>query len=395
MKKKIKKAFTLVELLVVIAILAILATVSIVGYNSFTNKAKISVDQQAVAQMNTVLQADEVLNGVPESIDKVADLLIENGYSDKFQTYYSKHTIGWLKEKNSIVLIEDASKITYPESLSNYPVSNVITFTVNIVTDSKTLLDSLNSASSMAVGYTNIILSNDISLQERATFSVSDNMTVAIDLNGKSITSEHKTFRIDGNGRCDIKNGTIVAPQPETISESKDPSYCVGIFGNSTVTIENCNLIAGAYGIATNGSSSKGTKVIMKNCTVDSNVSFYSPAGEWNVENCTFKRTSVICGGNVTMNKCTFNCDPNRKAYTDEEIKNNYGRGDGAQDCGDALLVLNRRSSGYEFTSLKITNSTFNGNENLYSLRIIDMEAENATSAKIDIGSSNTFNGKK
>ena len=99
MKKKIKKAFTLVELLVVIAILAILATVSIVGYNSFTNKAKISVDQQAVAQMNTVLQADEVLNGVPESIDKVADLLIENGYSDKFQTYYSKHTIGWLKEK--------------------------------------------------------------------------------------------------------------------------------------------------------------------------------------------------------------------------------------------------------------------------------------------------------
>mgnify|MGYP004696202395 FL=1 len=95
------------------------------------------------------------------------------------------------------------------------------------------------------------------------------------------------------------------------------------------------------------------------------------------------------------MNKCTFNCDPNRKAYTDEEIKNNYGRGDGAQDCGDALLVLNRRSSGYEFTSLKITNSTFNGNENFYSLRIIDMEAENATSAKIDIGSSNTFNGKK
>ena len=49
----------------------------------------------------------------------------------------------------------------------------------------------------------------------------------------------------------------------------------------------------------------------------------------------------------------------------------------------------------YEFTSLEITNSTFNGNENLYSLRIIDMEDENATAAKIDIGSSNTFNGKK
>ena len=46
MKKKIKKAFTLVELLVVIAILAILATVSIIGYNSFINKAKMSADEQ-------------------------------------------------------------------------------------------------------------------------------------------------------------------------------------------------------------------------------------------------------------------------------------------------------------------------------------------------------------
>ena len=42
MKKQIKKGFTLVELLVVIAILAVLATVSVVGYTSFITKANNS-----------------------------------------------------------------------------------------------------------------------------------------------------------------------------------------------------------------------------------------------------------------------------------------------------------------------------------------------------------------
>ena len=58
MRKKIKKAFTLVELLVVIAILAILATVSIVGYNSFTKKARVSNDTVLVKQMNDILFAN-------------------------------------------------------------------------------------------------------------------------------------------------------------------------------------------------------------------------------------------------------------------------------------------------------------------------------------------------
>ncbi len=60
MKKK--KGFTLVELLVVIAILAVLATVSVVGYMGFTKKAQESNDIGLTAQMNTILQAEEVTN---------------------------------------------------------------------------------------------------------------------------------------------------------------------------------------------------------------------------------------------------------------------------------------------------------------------------------------------
>ena len=60
MKKKMKKAFTLVELLVVIAILAILSTVAVIGYNSFNEKARLSNDQTTIQIMNGNLRAATV-----------------------------------------------------------------------------------------------------------------------------------------------------------------------------------------------------------------------------------------------------------------------------------------------------------------------------------------------
>ena len=74
MQKK-KKGFTLVELLVVIAILAILAGVSVVGYLSFTKKAKESNDISLTTQMNTILQGEEATEGANKTAhDAVLDL---------------------------------------------------------------------------------------------------------------------------------------------------------------------------------------------------------------------------------------------------------------------------------------------------------------------------------
>ena len=57
MKRKLnRKAFTLVELLVVIAILAILATVSVVGYTAFIKNAYVSNDNTLAAELSNVLQ---------------------------------------------------------------------------------------------------------------------------------------------------------------------------------------------------------------------------------------------------------------------------------------------------------------------------------------------------
>lgn len=57
MRRQQKKAFTLVELLVVIAILAILASVAVVGYTSFMKNAALSNDESLVTQLNRYFEA--------------------------------------------------------------------------------------------------------------------------------------------------------------------------------------------------------------------------------------------------------------------------------------------------------------------------------------------------
>ena len=108
MKKKIKKAFTLVELLVVIAILAILATVSIVGYNSFTKKARVSNDTALVSQLNNLLKADEILN---ESVKCPTDALKVTeaaGYDvEKLTPTTTNYNIVWDSENDQMVLLDE------------------------------------------------------------------------------------------------------------------------------------------------------------------------------------------------------------------------------------------------------------------------------------------------
>ncbi len=90
MKKRVKKGFTLVELLVVIAMISILATVSVVGYTSFVDKAKLSKAQTELAQVRDYIYAAEIGNAEISLTDaELRAYLTEMGYSEETGSKFS------------------------------------------------------------------------------------------------------------------------------------------------------------------------------------------------------------------------------------------------------------------------------------------------------------------
>lgn len=130
MKKALKKAFTLVELLVVIAIIAVLSVAGIVGYSVFTKKAETSNDIAAVTQFDTLLQGYEALEGKPSTFSEAVDRLKEEGIDlDNFKLASENHKLGFDAEKGKILLVEDG-KIISPEEYAGQSISGNSMFLV-------------------------------------------------------------------------------------------------------------------------------------------------------------------------------------------------------------------------------------------------------------------------
>lgn len=87
MKKKRGKAFTIVELVIVIAVIAILAAVLIPTFSTVIKKAKVSADEQAAANMNTALSAYAAESGIngTEDLDKVFSDIYGESYAKVLQ----------------------------------------------------------------------------------------------------------------------------------------------------------------------------------------------------------------------------------------------------------------------------------------------------------------------
>ena len=114
--RKTRKAFTLVELLVVITILAVLATVSVIGYRSFTKKAQISNDISLTTQMNTILQANQVRDGKNETPHEAVEELIDGGVNiNKLTPMTNGYLYVFDLEENEMVLLDESMNAVAPE----------------------------------------------------------------------------------------------------------------------------------------------------------------------------------------------------------------------------------------------------------------------------------------
>ena len=117
MIKKLKKGFTIVELVIVIAVIAILAAVLIPTFTTLIDRANRSSDESAVYNMNLILSSDEALNGKPENVSQAMDILSEAGMDAReYRALAKNHAFFYNLQENRVMYIDTTTyEISYPE----------------------------------------------------------------------------------------------------------------------------------------------------------------------------------------------------------------------------------------------------------------------------------------
>ena len=221
-KRKFKKGFTLVELIVVIAIIAILAAVSVVSYLAFIRQANESADIQLVKQLNTSLQGDEVLNNKRSTMHEMLGAMEENGFVvENLTKTKSGYDIVWDQTNNRFALL-DGEKLVYgEESYKNAKTYNVWKFADNVseaekkhysiyLTNDfiKTNATSLTVYAGLDVGdYAGL---SQINYENNGTNPVEQKVTIRT--NGGSLTVKAPNDTIKHYGNAQVVTLTAVSP---------------------------------------------------------------------------------------------------------------------------------------------------------------------------------------
>ena len=123
---KNKKAFTVVELVIVIAIIAILAAVLIPTFANIIKKANVSKDQQLIRNLNTALASDKAENGgkAHANMTEALEAAKKFGYEvGKINASGTDNEILW-DSKNDVFCYYDADKQSVEYIPSSVPSAN-------------------------------------------------------------------------------------------------------------------------------------------------------------------------------------------------------------------------------------------------------------------------------
>ena len=400
MRKKIKKAFTLV----VIAILAILATVSIVGYNSFTNKAKQSADEQAVTQLNIALEALEKTDGVPVNPSDAMKVLEDTGFNvENYTALKSDNTFYWDKNTNRILIYQGEKgkgTVVYPNELKEKynGTSEVLYYWYELSSAYRTVI--YDTTKSFAENIDSLTGEKTIQLveNESVVFSILKNKNISIDLNGYTLSHTiSETVTLDSAESIIIRNGNIkFADVPFTtkanfnikagssltlenviVSSNGSPLYPQG--DAAQVNVINSTINAKAYCVATNAGEVDNYNVIINlenstfisdsidgdNCPVMINV-----PGTLNMKNCTViggRQGVIVRGGIAKIENCNIET---KWTYPNSELYLNDVWGSGNEVPMAALVVGNRsNNNSYPYTtSCTLINTAIksNGHKDIY-----------------------------
>ncbi len=270
MKATQKKGFTIVELVIVIAVIAILAAVLIPTFVNLINKANLSKDQQAVANMNKDLAMEDALDGFEYAGDAINALATYGFYGDKFDAFATGYHYAYDLEQNMMYLLDEAGEPVYP----------------NDKAEKENLWGLYNNDKyDIITGITQYVALATINIESQ--FNAVDGVPsgTTIDLAGKVITVD------PGDKTITLINGYVEA--------SVSSKYTVD--DANTTQLETKELVYNNSTSATNAYFASSTAVTL-NFT----------AGDVTYEGCVFDMKSafsVVGSSNVTFKNCTFISD--------------------------------------------------------------------------------------
>lgn len=180
MNKHMKKAFTITELVIVIAVIAILAAVLIPTFANVLNKANVSNDTAMARHMNEFLVMGSTTSK-PQWASEAAEILAEEGIDlGKFTPSTEGYRYAWHKPSNQVLLLDENLKVLYPE----------------IEADPADIFLMVNKTDDMVDGYALMIADGDITVDEsNLTLDVAHE-TLAVTI----ATEQTATFTVHTNG---------------------------------------------------------------------------------------------------------------------------------------------------------------------------------------------------
>lgn len=330
--KKIRKGFTLIELVVVIAVIAILSAVSVVSYVAITNKAKQSSDEQAVRQMNTILQANDVME--LKSIRDVLSAFAENGLdAENYKPLFKDRYFFWDQDANRIIYVNKDYQVLYPESMKGQTKgadSHWLSLSGEIakrdysseVTTTSTTYTAAISGSATEAGEKLYKMSEDVasgSLKlDNAAVATTITLPAKVDLAGSEFnlgTAKNLTVSGDATTKTEIQNVLASEYQSKGKAENrKERSYAAGMVQSveGEVKFENLkisNVSIGEYGVSMTGIFAgqvvKGGHLVIENCEIEDAYIYGEQkvativgyvdgnASKVEIKNCTFKNVHI------------------------------------------------------------------------------------------------------
>ena len=294
MKQKLnnKKAFTVVELVIVIAIIAVLAAVLIPTFAGLINKANESSDIQAVREMNMFLSVADITDGVDSIID-VYDIFEESGFEvENYKPLYKGRTFYYDVQYNKILYVaNETDRVVFPQEHKDETKGDHDWFTLSMeietvaITPDTSVVGNETYTVTKAGEYAYIV--EKLSKSFPANTNVVITLDADLDMMGANTAIKEvpagATFTINGNGKT-LKNITANSFTRTGDGDDANRKYIaaglVGVANGSVsitgLTLENVNVKdtdAGNVSLLI-GSLPRGTitlnisDVVIKNSTV-------------------------------------------------------------------------------------------------------------------------------